>query len=248
MLGDGSLDRMADKQGGSIMARRSIREIRRAELSQAAFDALVLHGIRGTTLDRVAKIAGVSKGVVLHHFKDKDALFEGVQRTANTVLRDCVTELLHHAEIPLERLYAIIVGNFAAPVFQQEICHAWISLCSDVPHNEQSQRIQTVVHARMRSNLMSALRPLVGPGAAPRIAFHLRTVMDGIWLRASFQIAPMEGAEGVDEIDFAARHLLTDMGIRPDEFDTAREKMQRLGDLILTTRAFRDKAFTAVGR
>jgi len=75
------------------MARQSIGDIRRAELSQAAFEALVRHGIRGTTLDRVAKIAGVSKGVVLHHFRDKDALFEGVQRKANTVLRICVTIL-----------------------------------------------------------------------------------------------------------------------------------------------------------
>lgn len=225
------------------MTRQSIRDIRRAELSQAAFDALVQHGIRGTTLDRVAKIAGVSKGVVLHHFKDKDALFEGVQRKANTVLRVCVSELLGHADTPLERLYAIIVGNFAAPVFQQEICHAWISLCSDVPHNRQSQRIQTVVHTRMRSNLLSALRPLAAQDA-PRIAFHLRTVMDGIWLRASFQIAPMQGAEGVAEVDFAARHLLAGAGIPAADFDAARTRMEGLAALILTTRAFRDQALT----
>jgi TetR/AcrR family transcriptional repressor of bet genes len=226
------------------MARKSISDIRRAELSQAAFDALVKYGIRGTTLDRVAKIAGVSKGVVLHHFSDKGALFEGVQRQANTVLRDCVVELLRHAETPLERLYAIIVGNFAEPVFQQEICHAWISLCSDVPHNEQSQRIQTVVHARMRSNLMSALRDLVPPDQAPRIAFHLRTVMDGIWLRASFQTDPMPGARGVDEVDFNARHLLAKANISEADFDAARARMQGLADLILTTRAFQRRAMT----
>lgn len=236
---------MTRQQGGRHMARQSIGDIRRAELSQAAFDALVRHGIRGTTLDRVARIAGVSKGVVLHHFKDKNALFEGVQRKANTVLRDCVTELLHHAETPLERLYAIIAGNFAAPVFQQEICHAWISLCSDVPHHRQSQRLQTVVHARMRSNLMSALSPLVPAGEAPRIAFHLRTVMDGLWLRASFQIDPMQGAEGVAEVDFAARRLLAGQGIAPAEFDAALAKMQHLSALVLTTRAYRDRALTA---
>lgn len=208
----------------------------------------MLHGIRGTTLDRVAKLAGVSKGVVLHHFKDKDALFEGVQRKANTVLRDCVSELLHHADTPLERLYAVIVGNFAAPVFQQEICHAWISLCSDVPHNHQSQRIQTVVHARTRSNLMSALRHLVPITDAPRIAFHLRTVMDGIWLRASFQIEPMQGEEGVAEMDFAARHLLEGQGIKAEDFTAALTKMQKLAALILTTRAFRERAMTSRGR
>lgn len=226
------------------MARQSIGDIRRAELSQAAFEALVEYGIRGTTLERVGKIAGVSKGVVLHHFKDKDALFEGVQRKANTVLRDCVSELLRHADTPLERLYAIIVGNFAAPVFQQEICHAWISLCSDVPHNRQSQRIQTVVHARTHSNLMSALRHLVPADEAPRIAFHIRTVMDGIWLRASFQIEPMEGAKGVAEVDFATRHLLASHAIKTRDFDAALAKMERLAAVILTTRAFRNQTLT----
>lgn len=224
------------------MARRSIGDIRRAELSQAAFDALVQYGIRGTTLDRVAALAGVSKGVVLHHFKDKDALFEAVQRKANTVLRECVVELLRHAETPVERLYAIIVGNFAEPVFQQEICHAWISLCSDVPHNQQSQRIQTVVHERMRSNLRSALRHLIEPGEVERIAFQLRTMMDGIWLRASFQVAPMHGREGVLQLDYAVRHLLQVGPDRAAAFDAARDKMQTLADIALTTRAFRGRA------
>ncbi|WP_272008651.1 transcriptional regulator BetI [Roseovarius sp. ZX-A-9] len=226
------------------MARQSIGEIRRAELSQAAFDALVQFGMRGTTLERVAKIAGVSKGVVLHHFKDKDALFEAVQRKANTVLRECVVELLHHADTPVERLYAIIVGNFAEPVFQQEICHAWISLCSDVPHHRQSQRIQTAVHARMRSNLLSALRPLMPLDRARQTAFQLRTVMDGIWLRASFQAQPMPGRQGVDQVDYAARHLMPDVVPDLAEFDAARQKMETLAGIMLSTRAFRERALT----
>lgn len=224
------------------MARRSIGDIRRAELSQAAFDALVQYGIRGTTLDRVAALAGVSKGVVLHHFRDKDALFEGVQRKANSVLRDCVLELLHHAETPVERLYAIIVGNFSEPVFQQEICHAWISLCSDVPHNKQSQRIQTVVHQRMRSNLVSALRHLVPQARVDRLAFQICTVMDGIWLRASFQVQPMSGAEGVEQVDDAVRHLL--QAIDAPAYTAARRKMENLAAIVLTSRAYRGRAMT----
>ena len=224
------------------MARRKIGDLRRAELSQAAWSALVQYGIRGTTLVRVAKIADVSKGVVLHHFGDKDARFEGVQRQANTLLRDCVVELFRHADTPLERLYAIIAGNFAAPVFQQEICHAWISLCSDVPHNSQSQRIQTAVHSRMRSNLISALRHILPPEECARAAFQLRTLMDGLWLRASFQTDPMPGTRGVDEVDFAARQMLLPAGVSDAEITAARTKMEHLSELILSSRAYRDRA------
>ena len=74
------------------MQARSIRSIRRSELSQAAFEAVIRYGLRGTTLEKVGEIAGVSKGVVLHHFKDKSALLEAVFRRSNSVLscRSCV--------------------------------------------------------------------------------------------------------------------------------------------------------------
>ena len=57
----------------TAMRVKSIRSIRQLELSRAAFEAVVKFGLRGTTLERVGAIAGVSKGVVLHHFKDKGA-------------------------------------------------------------------------------------------------------------------------------------------------------------------------------
>lgn len=41
---------------------------------QAAQDVLHNHGVRGLTLDKVAKQAGVSKGGLIHHFPSKDAL------------------------------------------------------------------------------------------------------------------------------------------------------------------------------
>ena len=68
------------------MQARSISSIRRTELSQAAFEAVIRYGLRGTTLEKVGEIAGVSKGVVLHHFKDKSALLEAVFRRSNSVL------------------------------------------------------------------------------------------------------------------------------------------------------------------
>ncbi len=76
---------------------------------------------------------------------------------------------------------------------------------------------------------------------AHRTAFQLRTVMDGIWLRASFQTQPMPGARGVDEVDYAARHL---MNTDPAAMTAARDKMQHLAAVMLTTRAFRERAMT----
>lgn len=224
------------------MARRSIREIRRAELSQAAFEELIASGIRGTTLERVAARAGVSKGVVLHHFKDKDHLFEVVMRRANAVLSAGVIELLRHTENPLERLFAVIVGNFAEPVFNQQVCHAWISLCADAPYNKANLRIQNVIHARMRSNLRDALRGIVKAEQVEGLASQISTAIDGIWLRASLLPAPLTMRDGVDHMSFVVKRLVGSGERMEARADQARAKMEMLANIILNSRAFTEKS------
>ena len=224
------------------MPRKSIKDIRRAEFSLAAFEVLIKHGIRGTTLEKVAAAAGVSKGVVLHYFKDKNALFEAVLRKSNGVLKEGVVELLALADNPIERLYAILVGNFSDNIFTQEICHAWISLCAEVPHNKQSQRIQTVVHARMHSNLYSALKHIVPSEDVERIVFNLTTMIDGIWLRSGLQSTQMSCEFALDELDFALSRLIPSKAYDLSKFLEARKKMEGLAAIILNTRAYRQKA------
>jgi hypothetical protein len=50
------------------LCRLSIEQIRRKELSDAAYWAMQVWGLPGTILVRVAAKAGVSKGIVLHYF------------------------------------------------------------------------------------------------------------------------------------------------------------------------------------
>jgi AcrR family transcriptional regulator len=55
---------------------------RRAAIVAAALDEFVARGFSATRLDDVAKRAGVAKGTIYLHFKDKEALFEELVRTA----------------------------------------------------------------------------------------------------------------------------------------------------------------------
>ena len=110
------------------MRSSSIRNIRRAELSVAAFETVIEYGLRRTTLDKVGNKAGLSKGVVLHHFKDKSALLAAVFRRSNSLLSESVMELYKYAETPYERLWAIIVANFFGSIFNHRVCQAWVSL------------------------------------------------------------------------------------------------------------------------
>lgn len=166
-----------------VLARLSIEQLRRQELAAAAYEILQEEGIAGTTLAKVAERAGMSKGIVLHYFRGKDELLEVVMRHANSLLRDEVVALMAQARSPRERIEAIIAGNFSPKFFKPEICNAWLSLCAEVPRNANFARIQRAIHARMRSNLMSALRHLLPKARAEAAIIGITAMIDGLWLR-----------------------------------------------------------------
>ncbi len=169
------------------MRLTSISDIRRRELRRAAFEVLQKEGMAGSTLEKVAQHAGASKGIVLHYFKNKQELFEHAMREANLALRDLVAEKLARADTPMERLQAVIEGNFDQRFFQPSIAHAWLALCAEVPREPQMARIQKIIHARMRSNLVSALDGLVPVEEREATALTIASLIDGLWLRLGLQ-------------------------------------------------------------
>jgi AcrR family transcriptional regulator len=55
---------------------------RRAAIIEAAMDEFIARGFAATRLDDIAKRAGVAKGTLYLHFKDKESMFEELIRTA----------------------------------------------------------------------------------------------------------------------------------------------------------------------
>ena len=201
------------------MALMPIKELRRKELTHAAYEVMQQEGIPGATLEKVAHHAGASKGIVLHYFENKQQLFERTMRYVNTRLRDEVVGRLKAASTPAERLLAIIEGNFAPEFFQMPMCHAWLSLCAEVPRDPQFTRIQRVIHSRMRSNLVSALKHLVEPDEIEPVALGVTTLIDGLWLRGGLQISGISRTEALAQMRDYLEHRVPglDLNGRLDE-------------------------------
>src|SRR4051794_20105998 len=81
----------AVKAGGQVpdapavprTASRAVRAAeRRAAIVEAALDEFIARGFTATRLDDIAKRAGVAKGTIYLHFKDKESMFEELIRTA----------------------------------------------------------------------------------------------------------------------------------------------------------------------
>lgn len=166
---------------------RKLGDIRRQELRRAAFEVLQREGMAGATLEKVAAHAGASKGIVLHYFRNKQELFEHAMREANLGLRRAVVERLRTAGTPYQRVLAVVEANFDERFYEPSVAHAWLALCAEVPREPQLARIQAVIHARMHSNLVSALKAMLPREEADRTALLASGLIDGLWLRLGLQ-------------------------------------------------------------
>jgi AcrR family transcriptional regulator len=68
--------------GKSASSRSERASERRTAIIEAALDEFVARGFTATRLDDIAKRAGVAKGTIYLHFKDKESMFEELIRTA----------------------------------------------------------------------------------------------------------------------------------------------------------------------
>ena len=220
------------------MKNNSIRSIRRAELSKAAFEAVIKYGLRGTTLDKVGDIAGVSKGVVLHHFKDKSSLLEAVFRRSNTLLSESVIELYRFAETPYERLWAIIEANFFDTIFNRRLCQAWVSLISEVPHSSQCQRVQIACNGRNFSNLKHEVKHFLPEDEAAKAAKHFGILIDGLWVRAGLLASQINRNSAISEMEYAVNKLLPNDTLSHEKHKSARKKIETIASIVLSSKAF----------
>lgn len=106
-------------QAGSKRSQRA--QERRAAIAEAAFEEFVARGFAATRMEDVARRAGVGKGTIYLHFKDKEALFQELVRTelvpvisGFAVATDGATA---HGEVTardlLERITAVFANEIA---------------------------------------------------------------------------------------------------------------------------------------
>lgn len=167
------------------MGRKSIDEIRRLELVEAAFKVMKQEGVGAASLARVAAEAGLSKGMVLHYFKSRDALIEATLRHINALYGHEVAERMAAAESPLARVEAVIEANFSAWYYKPEHAHIWLAFCAQATFEPRFRRIQRVLHSRMQSNIIANLKGLLGIEEAKRVALALTSLIDGLWVRCA---------------------------------------------------------------
>jgi AcrR family transcriptional regulator len=102
--------RVQKKQG-----RAEKSAARRDAILQAALDEFAARGFEGARLDDVARRAGVAKGTIYLHFRDKETLFQELVRSALSPFVAAI-ETAGAKDMPLRAVFDHLAGAFVREV------------------------------------------------------------------------------------------------------------------------------------
>jgi TetR/AcrR family transcriptional regulator, transcriptional repressor of bet genes len=191
------------------MARftRLSSEDRRAQLMDVALAGLAKGGIQEFTVDRICAAAGVSRGLILHHFGSMGGLLAAVYAR---LYRETTPDL---SPLPPEtRIDTLIDGTFAPKAFNRETLNAWVALWGQIantPALRDEHRRQYQAYLDAVTEALAALATKKGRSIDARpLAKSLICLIDGLCLQHCLdpEAMPAEAAKEACRA-FLAPHL-----------------------------------------
>jgi TetR/AcrR family transcriptional regulator, transcriptional repressor of bet genes len=180
---------------GTRPARRFERQLpqqRRQALIEATIECLKRHGHDGLSIRTISAQAGVSVGLINHHFPNKDQLVAAAYRHFNAQLVGGLEAAVARApSAPRARLRAFLEASFSPPNLDQDVLAVWVVFWGLYRHSRLIRRVQHETYrgyVQLLRGMLSALLPMAGTahrGAAPDLrlaAMGLTALLDGLWL------------------------------------------------------------------
>lgn len=197
------------------MPKIGMEPIRKEALVKATITEIGRTGSLDVTVSQIARRAGMSSALAHHYFGSKEDIFLAAMRHILTLYGAEVRGALSTAQTPAARLDAVLAASFGPGNFRREAVSAWLNfwvLAQTVPG---ARRLLAIYQRRLRSNLLSPLRPLAGP-RAERIAEGLGALIDGLYLREALKCGPAETddncPDGAAAVALARAYLAAELG------------------------------------
>jgi TetR/AcrR family transcriptional repressor of bet genes len=164
-----------------VAYRRKTAQQRRQELIQAGIICLGKGGMSAFTIDRICKQAGVSRGLINHHFKTKEDLL-------TCIYADMTDHLVQGStsDEPRQQLAEFIDTSFDEQSFNRSNLRAWLSIWGEVATNDTLNALHQKRYHLYKSRIANALTRIAETDKteldADSVARQLIALIDGLWL------------------------------------------------------------------
>jgi TetR/AcrR family transcriptional repressor of bet genes len=171
--------------------RRASPAVRREALVDATLRCLKQFGHEGVSVRRISAAAGVSIGLINHHFPSKSGLIAETYETIALSLLESIRRQAENKSVsPRERLGNFFRASFAPEILDPQLFNVWLVFWSMVAHSPEIRAVHFRTYGKYRSVLESLLGQLVSSGGAPPFklrpaAIALSALLDGFWVELS---------------------------------------------------------------
>ncbi len=144
-----------------VRKKRSVKDMRRDELMEAAILVIANEGLLRATLSQIAVEAGMSTALVTHYFDSKDDLLEATMRRLSARYRNEIMGLMPDNPTPAQRLRAIIEGSFQPDNLTLAYRKAWVQFLVNAMSGGRIFHLFRLTGERVVSNVRYAVKQLV---------------------------------------------------------------------------------------
>lgn len=181
---------------------------RRAALIEAALACIARGGIRHFTVDHICAEAGVSRGLITHHFGSMNALLAAVY----SHIYAASTPILGDLPAGQPHILSLIDHFFAAPVFNREALNIWLTLWAEISNNPDLKAEHRSQYRAYHAMIATALAELAAARSRPldaaALARTLICLVDGLGLQHCIDPETMPAETARQScLDLVALHL-----------------------------------------
>ena len=183
--------------------RRAPPTVRREALIEATLTCLRKYGHDGLSVRRIGAEAGVSPGLITHHFPSVSALIAAAYESLSmSLLHSIDSQARDVGAGPRERLRRFYQAWFAPAQLDPGLFNIWLVFWSMTSHDPGVRAVHDRTYAAYRATLAFLLGQLRRTEGVPRFrlrpaAIALAALLDGLWIEASINPRTFRPAEAV---------------------------------------------------
>jgi AcrR family transcriptional regulator len=168
--------------------RREAPEDRRRQLGEAALRCIVKHGNAGVSVRQIAAEAGVTQGLITHHFGEINELVAYAFDIMSAGLLQAILKAVEEAEpTPQARLDAFIEASFSPLLFDRDVLGVWVVFWGLILHSPRMSASQQQEYGDYVETVEGLIADLAAAenfevGDVRLTAKAFTALMDGLWL------------------------------------------------------------------
>lgn len=177
--------------------------MRRRQIIEATIRSIVRNGLPGTTLATVSAEAGLSQGVAVFYFKNKQALLaEALRHQYETYQAHWRAARAAAGPDPLSQIIAMVRADFDPAVCNDEALTVWHAFWGEASARPLYAQISERFDAERAGTMREACAALLAASGRPvaqaaDIGSGIDALTDGLWLRIHLTTEAMDTAQAL---------------------------------------------------